>query len=103
MYSCEPLNTAEQRQSDKFESTYSSSVLIRDVALRTSWKQWMIEKGGKRGSGISMLIARHDDDANCIINVKEPSPSYYLPLTEGRIVGFIPFPSILVPYALFRI
>ena len=37
-------------------------MLIRDVALRTCRKQWTIGRGGKRGSGISVLIARHHDD-----------------------------------------
>ena len=62
MYSCGPLHMDEQRQDDQLEPTYSSSVPIWDVALKTSWKQWMIEKGGEKGSGISMLMARHDDD-----------------------------------------
>ena len=39
--------------------TYSSSVLIWDVALRTCRKQWTIGRCGERGSEISMLIA-HD-------------------------------------------
>ena len=43
---------------------YSSSVPIRDVVLKTCRKQWMIEKGGEKGSGISVLMARHDDDDN---------------------------------------
>ena len=44
--------------------TYSSSVLIGDVALRTCWKQWTIGRYGERGSEISMLIAQHNDDDN---------------------------------------
>ena len=51
-----------QRQDDQLEHTYSSSVPIRDVALRINRKQWTIERGGGRGSGISVLTARHDDD-----------------------------------------
>ena len=39
-----------------------SSVLIRDVALMTSRKQWTIGRSGERRSGISVLIAWHDDD-----------------------------------------
>ena len=35
---------------------------IRDVAMKTCRKQWTIEKGGEKGSGISVLMARHDDD-----------------------------------------
>ncbi len=52
----------EQRQDVQLEYTYSNSVLILDVALRTSRKLWMIGRGGERGSGGSVLAARHDDD-----------------------------------------
>ena len=47
----------EQRQDDQLEPTYSSFVSIRDVALKTCWKKWTIEKGGEGGSGISVLMA----------------------------------------------
>ena len=42
--------------------TYSSSVYIRGVALKTCRKRWTIGRGGERGSGISLLMARQDDD-----------------------------------------
>ena len=61
-YSCGPLHIDEQRQNDLLEPTYNSSVLIRDVILGTCRKRWTIEKGGGRGSGISVQMARHDDD-----------------------------------------
>ena len=61
-YSSEHLHIDEQRQDVQHEPTYSSSVPIRDVALRTCRKQWTIGKGSERGSGISVLIARHDND-----------------------------------------
>ena len=47
----------EQRLVDQLELTYS-----RDVALRIFQMQWTIRRCGERGSGISVLIARHDDD-----------------------------------------
>ena len=47
---------------DQLEHTYSSYVRIRDVTLTTSQKRWMIGRSGERGSGISVLAARHDDD-----------------------------------------
>ena len=53
----------EQKKDDQLEPTYSSSVPIRDVALRTCRKQWTIGRGGERGSGISVLIVRQDDDS----------------------------------------
>ena len=53
---------AEQKQQDQLEHTYSSYVRIWDVALRTCQRWWTIGKSGESGSGISMLVARHDDD-----------------------------------------
>ena len=52
----------EQRQDEQLEPVYNGSELIQDVALNTCWERWMIEAGVKRGSGRSMLAARHDDD-----------------------------------------
>ena len=43
------------------KATYSSSVLILDVALRTGQKQWTIGRGGERGSEIFVLIVQRDD------------------------------------------
>ena len=42
--------------------TYNSSVRIRNVALRTCQKRWTIGKSGERGSRISVLVVRQDDD-----------------------------------------
>ena len=53
---------AKQKQDDQLEHTYSSYVRIRDVTLKTCQKRWMIGRSGERGSGISVLEARHDDD-----------------------------------------
>ena len=62
MFFYEPLYMAEQKQGDQLEPTYSSSVEIRDVALRTCQKRLTIGRGGETGSGISVLAARQDDD-----------------------------------------
>ena len=56
-----PSHKAEQKQDDQYESTYSCSVRIRDVALKTCQKRWTIRRIGERGSRISVLAARHDD------------------------------------------
>ncbi len=67
MYSCGPIHMDEQRQDDQLEPTYNSSVSIRDLALRTCRKQWTIARDGEKGSGISVLIARlNDDDQNSV-------------------------------------
>ena len=62
MYLCGPLHMVERKQGDQLEPTYSSSVKIRDVALRTCQKRWTIGRGGEKGSGISVPLARHDDE-----------------------------------------
>ena len=33
---------------------------------------------------------------SCLTKAKEPSLPYYLPIAGGRIIGFIPFPRVLV-------
>ena len=53
---------AEQKQDDQLEHTYSSYVRMRDVALKTCQRRRTIVRSGERGSGISVLAARHDDD-----------------------------------------
>ena len=52
----------EQKQDDQQERTYSRYVKIWDIAEKTCQRRWTIGKSGERGSGISMLAARHDDD-----------------------------------------
>ena len=62
MYSYGPPHMVGQKQDDQLKHTFSSYVRIRDVALKTYQRQWMIERSGERGSGISVLAAWHDDD-----------------------------------------
>ena len=54
---------AEQKQGDHFEPTFSSSVRIRSVALRTRRMRFAIGRGGERGSRIFVLMTRQDDYA----------------------------------------
>ena len=61
----DPPHMAGQKQDGQLEHTYSSSVRIRDVALKTCQRRWTIGRSGERGSGISVLAARHDDDDEC--------------------------------------
>ena len=62
MYSYGPPHIAVRRQDDQHEHTFSSYVKIRDVVLKTCLGRWTIGRSGERGSGISVLTARHDDD-----------------------------------------
>ena len=67
MYSYGPPHMAKQKQDDQLEHTYSGYVRIWDVNLKTCQKWWIIGRSGERGSGISVLVARLDDDDSCII------------------------------------
>ena len=71
--------------------TFSSYVRIMDVALKTCQRRWTIERSGERGSGISVLAARHDDDDDIIQMIYtpirsytplKPYPDYYPPTCE---------------------
>ena len=50
------------KQDDQHEHTFSNYVRIWDVDQKTCQRRWTIGKSGERGSGISVLPARHDDD-----------------------------------------
>ena len=62
MYSYRPPHMAVQKQDDQHEHTFSSYVRIRDAVLKTYLGRWTIGRSGERGSGISVLPARYDDD-----------------------------------------
>ena len=62
MYSYRPPHMAGQKLDDQLEHTFISYVRIRGVALKTCQRRWTIGRSGERGSGISVLAARHDDD-----------------------------------------
>ena len=53
---------AAQKQDDQHERTFSSYVRIQVVVLKTCLGRWTIGRSGERGSGISVLPARYDDD-----------------------------------------
>ena len=109
MYSYGPPNMAKQKQDDQLEHTYSSYVRIRDVALKTCQRRWMIGRSGERESGISVLAARHDDDDDVYKQVKletvvdgEPKAPFSL-TTEPRCrEGYYSFSWIapLYPWSL---
>ena len=62
-----------------WSSCFCSYVRIRDVVLKTYLGRWTIGKSGERGSGISVLPARYDDDDDddisypfCVVSSFEP-------------------------------
>ena len=63
-----PTYIAVQKQDDQLELTYSNYVRTQDVTMKTCRRRWTIGRSGGRGSGISVLAARHDhdDDVSCL-------------------------------------
>ena len=61
MYSCGPLHMDEQRQDVQLENTYSSYVPITGCSPEDQ-PEAMGDREVWRESGISVLIAWHDDD-----------------------------------------
>ena len=84
--------TYMQKQDDQLEHRCSSYMRIWDVALKTCLRRWTIGKNGERGSGISMLAARHDDDDDDAI-VYENKFSCFA--TKNK---WIWIPTILIPH-----
>ena len=58
---------AAQKQNDQLERTFSSYVRIQDVVLKTYLGRRTIGRSGERGSRISVLPARYDDDDDDIV------------------------------------
>ena len=91
---------AVQKQDDQHEHTFSSYVRIRDVVLKTCLGRWTIGRSGERGSGISVLPARYDDDDDdvtvyiCIREIYNTTlrylnvPGYELDWLTGIIVNY---------------
>ena len=61
LYGHLPPITCKSR-TNQYEHTFSSYKRIRNVVLKTCLGRWTIERSGERGSGISVLPARHDED-----------------------------------------
>ena len=95
MYSYGPPHMAEQKQNDQLEPTYSSSLRIRDIALRTCQKRWTLGTSGERGSGISVLAAWHADDDD-----DDESMSYVQSKALCIIIKFLVLSSICLSFSI---
>ena len=56
------ISTHGRAKAGRPARTYIQQLRIRDVVLKTYLGRWTIERSGERGSGISVLPARYDDD-----------------------------------------
>ena len=72
----------EQRQDNQLEPIYNSSVMIQDIALKTSREQWTIETSCERRSGRSMLAVQHDDDL--VLQHVKPCSAWFICLIASQ-------------------
>ena len=82
MYSYGSPHMAAQKQGDQLERTFSSYVRIQGVVLKTYLGRWTMGRSGERGSGISVLPARYDDDDDDIyikMHIQTYTQTYILP------------------------
>ena len=76
-------HTAAQKQDDQHERTFSSYVRIQVVVLKTCLGRWTIGRSGERGSGMSVLPARYDDDDDDYISI------FIVILSISNTIGYI--------------
>ena len=66
--------------------------IFTNPSSRTGYDTWSIFKRSLTGLNSEFSVS----SSSCLTKTEEPSLPYYLPKAEGRIIGFIPFPRVLV-------
>ena len=69
-----------------------SQILFTNPSARAGYDMRSIFKRSLTGLNSEFSFSY----TSCLTKAEEPSLSYYLPIAGGRIIGFIPFPRILV-------
>ena len=67
-------------------------ILFTNPSARVGYDTWSIFKRSLTGFNSECSFSY----TSCLTKAEEPSPSYYLPIAGGRIIGFIPFSRVLV-------
>ena len=85
-------------QDAQHEHTFSSYVSIWDVALKTHQRRWTIGRSGERGSGISIPVARNNDDddtsltpTHCTAHLVVSKISIHLYRSRLKLICFVWF------------
>ena len=71
---------------------YGISNIFTDPSARPGYDTRSIFKRSLTGLNSEFSFSL----TSCLTKAEEPSLSYYLPIAGGRIIGFIPFPRVLV-------
>ena len=70
----------------------NSIILFTNPSARAGYDTRSIFKRSLTGLNSEFSFS----STSCLTKAEEPSLSYYLPIAGGRIIGFIPFPRVLV-------
>ena len=75
-----------------FKIHFAAIILFANLSARAGYDTRSIFKRSLTGLNSEFSFSY----TSCFTKAKEPSLSYYLPITGGRIIGFIPFLRVLV-------
>ena len=76
----------------KSSSSYSFVISINNLPTRAGYDTRSIFKRSLTGLSSEFSFSL----TSCLTKTEEPSLPYYLPKVGGRIIGFLPFPRVLV-------
>ena len=71
---------------------FSFNIIFTNPSARAGYDTGSIFKRGLTGLNSEFSFSW----TSCLTKAEEPSLPYYLPIAGGRIIGFIPFPRVLV-------
>ena len=77
---------------EKQEESHVSQYIFTNSSARAGYDTRSIFKQGLTGFNSEFSFSY----TSCLTKAEEPSLPYNLPIAGGRIIGFIPFPSLLV-------
>ena len=75
-----------------FYSSYFFQSIFTNPSTRAIYDKMSIFKWGLIGLNSEFSFSK----TCCLTKPEEPTLSYYLPFARGRIIGYIPFPRVLV-------
>ena len=100
------IERERERERDRESERETESIIAaQNNAIRTNYVILFTNPSARAGYDTRSIFKRSLAGLNsefsfsktsCLTKAEEPSPSYYLPIAGGRIIGFIPFPRVLV-------
>ena len=87
-----PREFLTEALADGFPLEFIIIILFTNPSARAGYDTRSVFKRSLTGLNSEFSFS----ETSCLTKAEEPSLSYYLPIAGGRIIGFIPFPRVLV-------